>query len=300
MNDTLFLGLTSTAWTGMYTLLTAGLLLAAILAGIYAGKQVKISRAQNRDAKLAQLEASRPYIIVAIEPSRASQHLFDLVVRNIGKRPAFNVSVNLEPPPVRANETVGHEIANIKILTTPIAMIAPGQQLRAFYDSHIERSERDDLPISHQAQLRYFDSAHRSYEEDSVIDIEAMQGALFTKVYTIHDLGKSLEKIQKMLDKSSALGKRGHLNVETAIETRSRRLRRERREYFKSLLGHADLLRVTLPNRPTEWQRIHRRVPRTIRARYRAAKGFRAVQSRLTQSLRAAWKKLMKARRRKR
>lgn len=88
-----FWGLTQTAWTGVTALLTAGLLGVAVVAALYAAGQVKIAREQAEESRKAGLEASRPYVVVTVEPSGASQQLFDLVVRNIGQRPAFAVII---------------------------------------------------------------------------------------------------------------------------------------------------------------------------------------------------------------
>jgi len=95
-----FWGVSATAWTGIYTIITFGLLVVAVVAALYAKKQWQIGREQAEDARTAQVEASRPYVVVAIEPSGASRHLFDLTVRNIGQRPALSVSIALDPPPV--------------------------------------------------------------------------------------------------------------------------------------------------------------------------------------------------------
>ncbi|MGI8679547.1 MAG: hypothetical protein ACR2LX_12850 [Jatrophihabitans sp.] len=143
-----FLGLTATAWSAMYTLLTAGLLVVAVIAAVYAKRQWRSAREQIGEARAAQLEANRPYVIVTVEPSAASRHLFDLVVKNIGRRPAFAVSIMLDPPPARASETHGHDLSRAKMLNEPVALIAPDQELRAFYDSHIERGGRDDAHLA--------------------------------------------------------------------------------------------------------------------------------------------------------
>src|SRR5690606_8739114 len=174
MNE--FWGLSTAAWTAIYTMITGGLLVGAVFAAMYAKRQWGTARQQVVEARRAQVEASRPYVIVAIEPSPATWHLFDLVVKNIGHRPALNVSIKLAPLPIRAKETAGHEMAKAKMLNEPVAMIAPGQEMRAFYDKHIERKGRDDLPKSHQVSIAYEDSSQHSYSETSVLDIEALNG----------------------------------------------------------------------------------------------------------------------------
>jgi len=96
------------------------------LAALYAARQVRIAREQAAETRQAQLEASRPYVIVTIEPSGASRHLFDLVVKNIGQRPALNASITLDPSPVRASEAQGHELAEARMLSelAPLIVIA--------------------------------------------------------------------------------------------------------------------------------------------------------------------------------
>ncbi|MFJ2620677.1 hypothetical protein [Glutamicibacter sp. NPDC087344] len=207
-----FIGLTQTAWTGIYTLITFGLLTMAVVAAIYAARQWK-------DARKAHKETNRPYVIVVIEPSPASPQLFDLVVRNIGKRPAKNVSITLYPPPERASETAGHELRNIKMLNEPVAMIAPEQELRTFFDNSIERTDERGLPTSHTVSLTYFDSSNEVYEEASILDLEALKGTMFTTVHSIHSLGKSLQNISKTLQNASVLKRRGLVESNVSVNS---------------------------------------------------------------------------------
>jgi hypothetical protein len=248
-----FWGLSATAWTGITSLLTAGLLGVAVVAAIYAKgqwdsarAQIENAREQAREARKAELEARRPYVIVTVEHSEVSKQLFDLVVRNIGQRPAVTVSISLDPPPVRARETDGFPLSNAKMLTEPVAMIAPGQEMRAFYDSHIDRNGRDDLPTSHKVLLSYQDSSGHQYTETSVIDIHPMKGAMHTTVKTVHDIGKSLEEIQKTLKHAPVLGSHGTLEV--SVERRAEKQERLAAEWEERRRHHEGLVRQLLPD----------------------------------------------------
>lgn len=230
-----FWGLNATGWTAIYTCLTAGLLAIAGLAAWYAKGQWSSTDQTREDARVAAKEAHRPYIIVTIEPSRASQHLFDLVIKNVGVRPAKNVRVSLDPAPKRAREIDGLELAKAKILTEPIAMIAPSQDLRSFYDSHINRNGMD-LPSIHKVTLSYSDTSGTTYTEESVLDIEAHKGATFTDVLTTHELVQTLRNISTTLRTASVLRSSGTLDVEAANETwdeRQVRYEREREQQEK-------------------------------------------------------------------
>lgn len=266
-----FWGLTGTGWTAVYTLLTAGLLLLAVLTVVtaaisagYAKKQWQIARASSEDARRAAVEASRPYVIVSVLPSGASPRLFDLSIRNIGARPALAVRVEIDPPPTRARETDGDVFAAMKMLNEPIAMIAPGQELRAFWDNHLDRSGRDDLPRTHNVTLAYRDSSGRSYgPERSVLDLGAMDGSKYVGVRTVHDVAKTLEAIRDIVAGASVLSADGTLTVEAAVEDRKTRDRRLRDE---AVISRMDQLRsqrefyelVTFQDDPDESVQLQR------------------------------------------
>jgi len=250
MGTDTFWGLSATAWTGITTLLTAGLVGVAVVAAIYAQRQWKSASEQINANREAEFEARRPYVIVTVEPTETSRHLFDLVVRNIGQRPAHAVSISLDPPPVRARKVPNEpELSDAKMLTEPVSMIAPGQEMRAFYDSYIERNARDDLPATHKVSLTYQDSSGRKYTETSVIDIDAMKGTMFTTVKTVHDLAESLAKIQETLGAASVLARQGSLGIEASVERRAERQERVAKEQAEARQRHEELVRRLQPSR---------------------------------------------------
>lgn len=253
-----FWGITATGWTAVYALLTAGLLAVAVVTAWYAKGQWVAARESVEDARRASREATRPYVIVTIEPTASNRHLFDLCIRNIGQRPAFDVGVTLDPPPVRADETSGLEIAKVKMLTETIHMIAPNQELRAFYDSHIERADADGLPSAHAVSLEYRDSSHHSYNEQSVLDLDAMQGAMFTDEKTVHHVAKRLEDIVKVLKASSLLRRRGELTVDAVTEPRSDHVGRVKREDYERNVSTLRLFRQAKPDSPAVAELEHK------------------------------------------
>lgn len=201
MNDA-FWGFSATTWTAIYTLMTAGLLLVAIVAALYAKKQVQVSRT-------AQSEATRPYVIVTAESSPIGWRVMDLVVRNIGQRPAYNVKVSLSPEPLRATETLEAPISEVRWLNEVIPMLAPGQELRTFYDFMDERlnSGNHELPKVHDYSVEY-DEAAGSPKNTSpdhcdlgVVDLIAMSGAMQPDVYNIHHVASELRDIKNEIAK---------------------------------------------------------------------------------------------------
>lgn len=245
-----FLGLSTTAWTAIYTILTALLVLMAFVAADYAKGQWDAGREQLEESRRANREATRPYVIVTIEPTVTSRTFFDLCVRNIGQRPALDVCIRLDPPPVRARETDGFEIAEVKMLNEPVAMIAPGQEMRAFYDSHAERVDAENVPTVHRVFLEYADSSGHPYREESVLDLDAMRGAMYTEEKTVHHVAQRLDDIKKVLKASSLLGRRGEVAVDAVTEPRADRSVRIAREEYEHNLAHLETIREATPDNP--------------------------------------------------
>lgn len=147
------------------------------------------------------------------------------------------------------------------MLNQPVAMISPGQEMRAYYDSHIERHGRDDMPSNHEVSLRYQDSSGHEYVEVSVVDLEAMKGAMFTEVKTLHDVGKSLAEIQKTLKAASVLARRGSVEVDASVEPRLEQQDRRAREAAKAQERHDQLVARLQPDTAPLISRRRLRVP---------------------------------------
>jgi len=69
-----FWGVSGTAWTGIYTIITFGLLVVAVVAVLYAKKQWQIGREQAEDARTAQVEASRTSSLPSSHQARAGTY----------------------------------------------------------------------------------------------------------------------------------------------------------------------------------------------------------------------------------
>lgn len=94
-----FLGLSPAGWAAVAAIATVGTFIIALIAVLFARRQLTLALDQFKEQQQAQIEAERPYVIVTIEPSRATMRIQDLVIRNIGHRPAFDTRIVMEPPP---------------------------------------------------------------------------------------------------------------------------------------------------------------------------------------------------------
>lgn len=240
-SDDTFWGLSASEWSAGAAVITAA---TAVVAAIYAWWQW-------RDARRAQREATRPYVVVVFEPSAATRQVTDLVVRNSGQRPALDVCVALDPPPERSNEgTEGSPLSEVKMLSEQIGMLAPGQELRTTFDA-IPRRLKTDLPWQYRATVTYRDSTNHQFTEAASLDLEAERGARHVVTYGTHDAAKAMREIEKILAKSSLLAPQGSIDTDTAIETRDDRLQRLNDEAARLQANFEDM-KTLFERRPKE------------------------------------------------
>lgn len=210
-------GVEASTWDVIGILLTAGALLAGGVAALVAALQYRASQ----DARLDQ---SRPYVILTAAPSPASRAFIDLVLANVGNGPAYDVTIDVDPPFVTSKDENGFKLKDARVFNQPIPMLPPHYDVRMFFDSALERGDRDDLPERFEARISYNDGhGHRWTDELSTIDAGLQKGMLYTEIYGVHHAAKALREIQKDTKKlASSAGV-----VEATVETRADREQRD-------------------------------------------------------------------------
>lgn len=134
-------GLTPDTWLVVFAGLT--FLVAAIAA--FVGLRQLRSNQQVAD------EQTRPYVQVDIE-SRRGLMMFD--IKNIGRRPAVNVNITLDPEPVSTNERFQAALRSVFNSQHVTEMIAPGKRLQWFVDASFQIIGKD-VPQSYVAKVIY-------------------------------------------------------------------------------------------------------------------------------------------------
>lgn len=239
--------MTATQWAAVAALGTAATTLIAFVTAWLVLGQLRAARRQLTDARSAQAEQERPYVIVFIDTSEASQQLMDLVVQNVGRTPAWNVRIHLDPPPVRAQETPGLELAKARLFNEHLPLLPPGRTIRAFFDSAIDR-KGEDLPTEYRVRVTYENLRGERWDEESVLDLETLRGAMFTEIFGMHHLAKAVWDMSKHLRKASILGQRGWVETDTAFEARVDRKERVSSEQRRRQQAHKELVARVLPH----------------------------------------------------
>ncbi|MFI6783888.1 hypothetical protein [Micromonospora sp. NPDC050276] len=159
---------------------------------------------QVREARDLRREQAQPYVIAYMETSPASEHLMDLVIKNVGTTPARDVTVVSVPPLVRTS-LADTEWENLEIPAV-LPMLVPGQEWRSYWDSGIERKDKG-LPDRYEITATYKDSRNRVMEPTiAILDWASYKSRVFARVYGVHDATTALRRIDKTLTKLSQHG----------------------------------------------------------------------------------------------
>jgi hypothetical protein len=184
----------------------------AVIALIYANAQIR------RNRRLASDEI-RPHVGMFMEPHAADWHVIELVVRNFGKTPAYDVSFTFPHPPTVAeyeNATDGY--ADVVELQLPrqLPSLAPGQEWRTVWDSALDRAELGEgIESRFPGTVTYYDRVEiprgwkfwrpnrRALETKVVLDWASLPPVQRIELMTNHDLAKrekqKLELLRSLL-----------------------------------------------------------------------------------------------------
>lgn len=180
------------AWTataGWATALIA--IVTVIVAGKYASGQVS-------EARRTREEQAQPNVVVFMESNAAVWMQVELVVKNFGATPAYNVKMNFSPELNCAPRPDQSDSA----LPYPhlIPILVPGQEWRTSWDFGPTRIKAEGMPSHYDATVQYADSKERQFETKSVLDWDPYTKTRRMTVRTVHDLHAILKKQNEQIE----------------------------------------------------------------------------------------------------
>ena len=179
-----------------------------VVALVFANTQIK------RNRRLAA-EQTRPHVGMLMEPHAADWHVIELVVRNFGKTPAYDISFTFPHPPTVAeyeNATDGY--ADVVELQLPrqLPTLAPGQEWRTVWDSALDRNELGEgIESRFPGTVSYYDRveiprgwkfwrpSRRPLETKVVLDWASLPPVQRIELMTNHDLAKREKQKMELL-----------------------------------------------------------------------------------------------------
>lgn len=187
-------GMDALGWEALGTWVTAAVALAA---AIFAWRQV-------REARILREEQAQPQVTAFLGYDETPASI-DIVVRNYGARPAFDIKLACTPTLRRATGGV-EEIG----LPDVLPVLAPGQEWRTWFDGGIGRMNSTELAGEdrYDVRLTYRDSRDVSYAVATVLDFAQFRPVLYQSRKTIDDLARSVAELTTAV-KAFSEGQRG-------------------------------------------------------------------------------------------
>jgi hypothetical protein len=181
---------------------TAG---AAVAQTIIVGAAAVFAFRQVREAQLTREDQSRPFVILDFDLSRPP--FIHLVIKNIGATMARRVRIQTDPPLASSFDKNGQSepIAKLRLFSDQIPTMAPGREIRTFFDSFSQR-EQQQLDDVYQVTITYEGERGRSYVDEMVLDLGIYRNTTFIDQHTIHDVHKQLKRIADEVRRWSASG----------------------------------------------------------------------------------------------
>ena len=181
-------------WSALAACVTAGV---AVLAAAFAYFQVREARNLRRDQ-------AKPFVVVDIQPSRASMHLLNLVVENTGTTIARDVTFEFEPP--LSSSLDDYDVAQTTLVKDGLPMIPPHRRHEYLFDSAIQRHD-SGLPMRFDVIVHYADKDGRKQEPLRFpIDLSPLYGIQFVEEKGLHHLAKSMDELAKAAKSWTHLG----------------------------------------------------------------------------------------------
>lgn len=195
--------LTSDNWSAVGTWAAVGV---AIAAAFFALRQV-------REARISRDEQSQPNVVMFTEPMQADWQFLELVIKNYGQTPAYDVRVSLDTTPEVSPDYQGADITKVAI-PDQIPILAPGQEWRALWDHAPDHFAASGIKSRHEGVITYrgdrkkrqhwfapWRTDYARHESPVLLDFELLKDTRRVNRRKIHDVANTLDKQLKNVDK---------------------------------------------------------------------------------------------------
>lgn len=189
--------------TDWMTAIAAGLtFFVALVALIFAWGQIKEAEKTRKQVQEIEREKAQPMVVAFMENSSAVDIVQELVIRNFGQTPAYEVRFISDPPLTRTGSPNPSKIEEVPIPEV-IPFLAPGQEWRTIWDVGHERNGIEELTDVHEVSISFQGIDGVGLESKSILDWKILKARHYVETYRIHDMAKATKNIAALLKKAT-------------------------------------------------------------------------------------------------
>ena len=145
-------------------------------------------------------ESNRPRVHLTILISRSD--LIDMVLRNSGKSPAYDITCTFNPDlPYYSNFT----LSKLQVFNN-FSLLEAGQEMKFFFNSLIEIKDRPKSQLKTMVNTKYRDSKGNWFSEKYSLELDKYNDLLVREESNLNEIHKDLQEIKKELERFRRLG----------------------------------------------------------------------------------------------
>ncbi len=176
----------------------------AIVVGIATVVTVWLSGGMLRQMRYTNQRLEQPNVQVVLQPGRISAALFDLVIRNQGGVPVYDVRVDVTPKDLPG---LTHDIlANAELFKKPMPVLVEGQEVRTLFLNYIEIANMETgLPIV-TFTVSYRTAHGKGNTQAFSYDMGVYHGLMEAEEKTLKHVADQLKEMTKEIKKVARSG----------------------------------------------------------------------------------------------
>jgi hypothetical protein len=214
---------------GVLNLLFAVVVAAATV--VYAWLTAKLV-AETRQLREAQTE---PRIEVFYRPRDEWIALLDIVIKNIGSGPAYDLTFSCSAiVPNKGSEELLSRLKELKSLSSGIAYLGPGQEFFSYW-TRMTDNFKEKLETQILVRSNYRSATGRAYARQHVLDLSELKGVERIGEPPLLKIAKNVEKFQEQMQRLSTGFEK--LKVDVFTHDDRERERKESEEERERLTG---------------------------------------------------------------
>lgn len=140
-------------------------------------------------------------MVVVDLDTEVTDQMFHIYFQNLGRTTAHDVRLTFEPF-LQASQAEEHLRA---FFDHVFPVLPPGKRIESAWDSDVAvLEEGSSIPSRYTVSVTYTDRRKKQYKDEYLLDAEAFRGRMSTSKMDIGDIVRTLEKIQKSIERWSS------------------------------------------------------------------------------------------------
>jgi len=169
---------------------------------------------------------TEPKIAVIFQPREEWINLIDLVIKNIGLGPAYDIQFEINP---NFEYRQGQFLSKLNFVKNGIKYLAPNQKMQFFLTSLVQDFEKK-TKTPFDVKVTYKNKIGESYTETFTIDFSELIGLGQLGEPPLHKIAKNIEKMQREIHLMST----GFNRIKTIIYTK-KDIEEEQKQLMKQI-----------------------------------------------------------------